>query len=272
MRLVWLLAAVPLAACAVATVSTDDAGGVKDSGGVTDVAIATDTGGPSDSGGGGADVKADVVVDAGSSGAVLQVNEVAPNVTGSADLIELMATKGGDIGGITIEQDITTKVVLATLPSVVGSSGDFIVVHLNATGSVATETTSKTACSDPACYSGAWDVVGGTTGITYSGRAILTRSPDGGAIQDGIPFYNSGTTSPSTFYAQVEALQDAGAWLPANCDGGACSTNALAQAISANWTSAGTAITKSVARTGNADTNKAADWVVGTSSFGVTNP
>ena len=272
MRFAWLVPLLPAAACAVATVS-DDAGvdaAAQDSGGGKDVTT-LDTG-PVDSGS-KTDAGLDVAVDSPSStNATLQVNEVAPNVAGSADLIELEAVTGGDIGGITIEQDITTKVVLATLPSVVVTTGDFIVVHLNAPGTVATETTSKTACSDPACYSGAWDVVGGTTGITYSGRAILTRTPDAGTIQDGVAFYNSAAASPATFYAQVEALQDAGAWLPANCNGNPCNTNALAQGISANWAATGTTIAKSVARTGNADTNKAADWVVGTSSFGATNP
>ena len=140
-RLAWLLG-LPVAACAVATVTGEDAGGLDAGKDVAAVDVATadtssDTGGPSDSG-------VDAPIETGTSGPILKVNEVAPNITGSADLIELMATKGGDIGGITIEQDITTKVVLATLPSIVVASGDFIVVHLKAPGTVVTETTSKT--------------------------------------------------------------------------------------------------------------------------------
>lgn len=268
-RWVWLLSA-GLAACAV---GGGDAGG-PDAGG--DANAPSDSGSdaapPSDSGkgDGGADAAVDAPIEAGV--AVLQVNEVGPNVASSADLIELFAKTGGDIGGITIEQDITTEVTLATLPTLHVAAGDYVVVHLNAPTGVTTETTTKADCSNAACYAGAWDVVGGTTGITFSGRVILARAPNAGAIQDGVAFYNSGSASPATFYEQVEALQDAGAWLPASCSGNPCSSNALAQGVSANWNGTGTTTAKSIARTTNQDTSTASDWAVGTSSFGATNP
>ncbi len=268
----WLVWIAPCAACAVAA-TIDDAGSTLDAGGkdvaaqqdasTTDVSVKdSSTSDVTDSG---------IAVETGSGFASLQVNEVAPNVTGSTDLIELLAVTGGDIGGITVEQDITTALTLATLPSLVVATGDYIVVHLNAPVTVTDETASKTDCTGIGCYSGAWDIVGGATGITYSGRVIVTRGADAG-VQDGVAFYSSSAISPATFYQQVEAIQDAGAWLPTNCGGNPCSTNALAQVISVNWVSAGMSSAKSIARTANADTNKLADWALGTSSFGLTNP
>ena len=257
-----------VAACAVATAMQD--GGV-DAGSDVAQPDATADAPVKDAAGDATDAANDSAAEAASSFASLQVNEVAPNITANADLIELYAVSGGDIGGITVEQDISTSLVLATLPSITVATGDFIVVHLAASGGVTTETTSKTGCTAAACYPGAWDVVGGSTGITYTGRVLLARGPDAG-IQDGVAFYNSAAVSPATFYVQVEDLQDAGQWLPANCSGNPCSTNALAQGISANWAGTGTTTAKSVARAGNADTNTKADWAVGTSSFGATNP
>jgi hypothetical protein len=109
------------------------------------------------------------------------------------------------------------------------------------------------------------------TAITYSGRVLVTRGPDAG-IQDGVAFYRSGTTSPATFFDQVEALQDAGQWSPSSCSGNPCNTNALAQGISFNWAGLPTTLVTTAARAGNKDTNAAGDWAVGASSLGATNP
>ncbi|HEX4513195.1 MAG TPA: hypothetical protein VH054_06650 [Polyangiaceae bacterium] len=258
------------------------------SAGACAVATGSDDGGTSEAGNDDAstfDVKADVVDasanDAGKIDAApdapaslfasLQVNEVAPNVTNNEDIIELVATTGGSVLGISIEQDITTKVVFATLPDVTVAKGDIVVIHLNPPNGVATELTHQTDCASPSCYPNAWDIAGGTTAITYSGRLLLARGPDAG-IQDGVAFYRSGTSSPATFFDQVEALQDAGQWLPADCSGNACSTNALAQAISFNWAGLPATLVTTAARSGNADTNAAGDWKVGASSLGAPNP
>lgn len=249
----------------VADATTDDGGDASVSDGGKPDATSKD-GGAMD--GGGMDASS---IDAGPI-AVVQINEVNPNITGSADLIELYVTTAGNTLGITIEENITGVTTLATLPDLSVSAGDFVVVHLNAPSGVKTESASKTDCTDAACYSGAWDVVGGTTGITYSGRVLVARDPKSN-IQDGVAFYNSSATSPKGFYLDVESLQTAAAWLPADCGGVPCSTNALAEGISANWVGCGTAASgKSVARASNADTDKAGDWAVGASSFGATNP
>ncbi len=210
--------------------------------------------------------------DAGAGVAILKINEVNPNITSSLDLIELRASVGGATAGITLEQDINTKVVLATLPAINVATGDLIVVHLTPPIAVTDETASKTTCINAACYTGAWDVRGGTTGITYSGRLLVLRAPNS-TILDGVAFYRMGTASPGTYFGELMALQGAGAWLPANCGGNPCNTNLLAESISADWNGTGTTATgASVARKGNADTDKAADWGVGVHSFGVTNP
>ncbi len=159
--------------------------------------------------------------------------------------------------------------MLATLPALTVSKGDLIVVHLGAT-TATTETTTQTDCTDTSCYAGAWDVAGGTTGVTYSGRVLVVRGPNS-TIQDGAAFYTG--TPPAAFSQNVMSLQSAGAWLPADCSGNPCNTNTLAETVSVVWTGCGTGASgSSVARKANADTNYAADWAVGSSSFGATNP
>ncbi|HEX7604117.1 MAG TPA: hypothetical protein VF316_21010 [Polyangiaceae bacterium] len=272
-----VIAVLGSAACATSVVNLDDDGGVPllDAGkdvGVQDTGV-IDTGTQDDGSAPPPDSGVDAPnPDAGAGVAILQVNEVNPNITGSLDLIELRVTSGGSTLGITVEQDITTKVVLATLPAITVATGDFIVVHDNPAVAITNETTTKATCVAAACYAGAWDVRGGATALTYSGRLVVVRAPNS-TIMDGVAFYKKGSTSPAAFHTEVTALQTANEWLPADCGGVACSTNALAEAISADWAAcAVTAGGVSVARKGNADTNKAADWVVGPSSFGATNP
>ncbi len=268
--------------CATSAVLDDDAGApidaskdvTKPDSGVPDTSV-PDTGVPDTSTiDSGVDAAPDTggSPDAGAGVAILKVNEVNPNVTGSLDLIELRASAAGSTNGITVEQDIAGKTLLATLPAINVVAGDLIVVHLTPPVGVVDETSSKTSCNNAACYTGAYDVKGGTTGITYSGRVLVVRAPNT-TILDGVAFFRSGSTSPGTYAAEVQALQAAGAWLPVNCGGNPCNTNMLAEGISADWNGAGTAANgASVARKLNADTDKASDWVVGTESFGATNP
>jgi len=205
-----------------------------------------------------------------SSVGTLQLNEINPNITSSLDLVELLAVTPGSISGITLEQDIASKTVLATMPNITVAKGDLVVVHLGSTAATS-ETSTQADCTDTSCYSGAWDVKGGTTGITYSGRVLVVRSPSNGPIQDTAAFYTA--TPPSGFSADVMSIQNAGLWLPADCSGNPCNTNLLAETVSVVWTGCGnTPSGNSVARKANADTNYATDWAVGTSSFGSTNP
>ena len=204
------------------------------------------------------------------SPAQLQLNEINPNIGSSLDLIELLAKSPGTINGITIEQGISTKTILATLPNLVVAQGDLVVIHLGAPTS-STESTSKTDCSDASCYGGAWDINGGSAGVTYSGRVLVVRNPNNGTIQDAAAFWTG--TPPAAFPTDVMSIQGSGDWLPANCGGNPCNTVQLAESVSVDWSSCGnTASGSSAARKANADTNYAADWAVGPSSFGSSNP
>ena len=118
--------------------------------------------------------------------ALLRLNELNSNITNGADLIELRVIEAGDIAGITIEQVLTTPVVLATLPSLVVAANDLIVVHLNAPGGVTNEMLTKDQCGGPACYDEAWDVRGEDTGLFFGNRVISVM--DGATYQDAVPF------------------------------------------------------------------------------------
>jgi hypothetical protein len=206
--------------------------------------------------------------------AVVQINEVNPNLTGSTDLVELLVLTGGSLGGLTLQQDLSAPTVaLATLPAINFAAGDLVVVHMTP-GTVTTETTTKGDCTDPACYPGAWDVAGGTTGITFSNQVLVVLDP-ALAIQDAVAFVKSGSTT-STFPANLQAIQTAAAWLPADCGGALCTytSTPTAQAVSADWsTVANTAAGASIARAANGNTKQATDWAITTSSsFGASNP
>lgn len=210
--------------------------------------------------------------DASAPSSLLKLSELAPNVSGGGDVIELRAVGAGSIGGWTVEQDITNAVVLATLPPITVAQGDVVVVHLIAPSGVVNETSSKGGCSSGACYSTAWDVVGGSTGITFSGRVIVIRRPDK-TIVDGAPFYRNGLASGAGFAGELSALQKAGQWLPSTCNGGACSSNELAEPLAVDWLGVGTSTTSTtIARKGATDTDRASDWTLGPSSLGVVNP
>ena len=100
---------------------------------------------------------------------------------------------------------------------------------------------------------------------------LVVRSPSNGPIQDAASFYTA--TPPTSFSGDVMSIQSASQWLPADCNGNPCNTNILAETVAVVWTGCGTSATgASVARKANADTNYAADWAVGTSSFGSSNP
>jgi hypothetical protein len=113
-------------------------------------------------------------------------------------------------------------------------------------------------------------VNGGTTGITFSRRVLAIVDPSGDA-QDAVAFTNNLLTSPTTYAALLQGLQDAGDWQPANCSGDPCDDNSTptANEVSAVWAGAsGTSLTSpSVQRTGG-DTDARDDWVVAPPTFG----
>lgn len=223
-----------------------------------------------------------IITTAGAQPAKLMINEVNPNIGSSRDLIELLVKKSGQLRGFTIEQGLSSSVILATLPALKVSAGDIIVVHLNPDATLngdafVSETQSIGQCPNsmyPANYDGAWDVHGGTTGITFTNRVLVIRDSLGN-IQDAVPFTNGGST-PSAFPPDLQNIQAQSLWLPANCGGVNCDYTSTpgAQAISVSWLNAGTTRTgNSVQRKYSTDANINTDWTSAPTSptFGALN-
>jgi hypothetical protein len=204
--------------------------------------------------------------------ASLQINEVNSNITGAQDLVEFKVIGDGSISGLKLYANST---LLATLPDVSVTTGDIIVLHLN-NNTIASETSTKTDCTNTVCYAGAWDIFGNTIGITYSANVLIVKDSTG-ATQDAVAFSTpgGGGASPAAFLTALTAAQNAGAWLPADCAGATCSdaTTPTAQGVSFDWAGLGVSATGSSAqRAGDSDSDSAADWTVATGSFGSTNP
>lgn len=216
--------------------------------------------------------------------AEMVINEVNPNISTSRDLVELLVISAGTTMGITLVQDGSVLDTLATMPDVTVAVGDLIVVHLNptaATGAApASETVSKTqfpAAMYSANYDGAWDFHGGTTGLTFSHRVLRVEAPGGGSSLDAVPFVLSTTVSPpAAFPGDLQALQAAGRWLPADCGGSPCSytSTPTAVGVSVDYNGCGTSPTgNSVARQSGQMTMQKGDWnAAATPSWGVANP
>ncbi|NUO47424.1 MAG: hypothetical protein HOV80_01065 [Polyangiaceae bacterium] len=216
------------------------------------------------------------------SAANLVINEINPNITGSTDLVELLVTGAGSTNGITLLQDGTNVETIATLPDVNVAAGDLIVIHITpaaATGAApSSELTSKTQfanASFSANYDNAWDFHGGTTGLTNNNRVIRLEAP-GGVVLDAVPFAITSGTPPAAFPGDLQALQAAGFWLPANCGGAPCDyvSTPTAIGVSVLYTGVGnSATTNSVQRKLGFDTMQASDWnAAAAQTWGQPNP
>lgn len=208
--------------------------------------------------------------------AKLMLNEVNPSITGGKDLIELYVVEAGSTGGFSLYQDATAadQVLLTTIPAIAVAKGDIIVVHLNTVGT-ASEYLTKDQNTAAGNYATAWDTYSSTTtALTYSNRAVVLKDQTG-AVVDAVPFVNTTLqTPPGAFPAQLQALQAAALWTPADCGGAPCTyaSTPTAQAVSADWTGTGSAITgNTVARKDLTDDNNKDDWAVGAQTFGLPN-
>lgn len=212
--------------------------------------------------------------------ALLTLSEVNSNLAGGADLIELTVTRAGSLGGFTLRSGLTMTVgtsgaLLATLPAICGALGDVVVVHLvPGAAPAASETASKTQFDSGTYtqnYDTAWDVLGASTGLGAT-TVITIRNPDGTYLE-AVAFQDGGNAATTAGYKSgLIAAQAQSLWLPANCGGAACSdaSTPTARAIGASWAGLGsTPAGSSVHRTGTA--HDASSWVVGPSSFGVSN-
>jgi hypothetical protein len=205
----------------------------------------------------------------GTAGAV--VNEVAPNITGGADLVELYVTSAGPLAGMTLEASPgATPTLLATLPPICAAAGDIVAVHTSATG-VTTETQSKTDSTGPASYPFAWDVVGTGSSIVFTDRVLALRDA-GAQLLDAVPFSNQDGAVSADYAASLVAVQGVGEWIPADCSGSPCA-GAAAEQVAVDWTGAGMSTTADTVRrgAGGGDTNQASDWSVGVQSLGLPN-
>jgi hypothetical protein len=205
--------------------------------------------------------------------AVLSLNEVHPNITGSADLIELVVTQAGNAAGITIRQNFTNSILLATLPSIELNLGDRIVVHLNPADGWTSETGSPSEAFCGGCTAGAWDVRGNAVGITYTSVVLLVRAPNG-IVQEGVPFTNSATTASVSFASDLQSLQTLGLWNPIDCSGFLCTDGSTPSArdISVEWGGLTSAGTTSVGRVPDGtQSHSKGDWQISPSTFGASN-
>jgi hypothetical protein len=201
----------------------------------------------------------------------LLLNEINPNLS-ALDLIELKVLTAGTLNGIVLKQNPMPSsggaATFITLPNVLVAQGDLVVVHLGATSLV--NETAKDGCNDPVCYATAWDFFAATK-ITYGYRLLAAVAPDG-TLLDAVPFYTQ--TTQGDFPANVQYAQGLGHWLPADCGGAPCTflSDPTVQSVSFDWTGIATTVGgNSAQRKTTGDTNTAADWFVGASSFGLAN-
>jgi hypothetical protein len=211
--------------------------------------------------------------------ATLRIEELNANINGNRDLLEIRALTAGSVAGVQVVQDPGASgagTVLAELPGIIVAAGDRIVVHFAPIGET-DETTSQTQCTDIACYATAWDVRGAAAGILFSNRVVALRAPISAALIDVVAAGRSDLVTPTAaFPANLQFVQAAGQWLPADCNGAPCTYTSTpsALAIAADWTTLGTTPTAlSLQRSGAAsDTNLRADWLLAPASFGLANP
>jgi hypothetical protein len=208
--------------------------------------------------------------------AVLQISEVAPNITGGKDLVELEVLTGGTTKGIAVLQNPVLggsgTVTLATLPDVQVTAGDIIVVHLN-DATVTSESSAKNDCVSAACFTAAWDFAGAATGISFTNTVLSVAASDG-TTMDAVPFAQPPSTTPATFPATLQFIQHLGHWQPADSGGVPTdyTTTPSALDVSVDWSTVGTTASGNTVQRSGADTNSKADWSVKANSLGLANP
>jgi hypothetical protein len=215
--------------------------------------------------------------------AVVALNELAPNIASVRDLIELRVLSTGSVNGITVVQRGSSVETLVTLPDLVLTANDLIVVHLNgatATGAApGSESTTKNQYANAtysANYDGAWDFHGGLTGLTFSNRILEVRAP-GAVLQDVVPVVLSTSSSPpGAFPGLLQQLQADAQWLPADCTGALCTytSTPTAVAISVDYLGCGTTATgNTISRKLGGFGSVKTDWnAAAAHSLGLPNP
>ncbi len=192
--------------------------------------------------------------------ATIAINEVSPDVTSTPfDWIELYVVDNGNTNQFVLKEGTSSLMIF---PSANVTAGDYILVHLKATGSEINETASKTQSSDFGSSATAWDFYSSDTGLTTTDNVITLLSPDT-SIADALVFADyGGTFSGST--TEANNAITAGVW---SKDGG--SVAETDGAWSAEVSSAKSIMRKSDNYT--AGSKKRYNWFVATATPGATN-
>ena len=186
------------------------------------------------------------------------IDEVAGDVSGGGNLVELRVLHDADLGGA---QLFANGSVIATFPTPLQvTAGDLVVAHLGDPG-IASETSSgsESDCVATACYAGAWDV--NATGNLSFGDVVLEVKSGGSndpVVDDAVPFTSSSVvTAPTAYTSAYAAIVAAHRW----------------SGTAVDWSSMGTTATGTTAqRAGSgADTNAGADWSAAASTLGAAN-
>lgn len=220
-------------------------------------------------------------------GGLVQLTELNPIISGSAgELIELQATRAGNIGGFSVRLNATAAAVngsnLANFPAgLCVAVGDIVVVHVDPPAAIVGtgETTSKS--QEPTAtfsthFDAAWDVRGTTTALPNSDSVVYVRDA-GGTYVDAVAYTDgdANNTENASFIASLQYAQSLTLWTPADCTGQACSDTSTptAEGVSASHAGAATTVAgNSLRKSAVSAARTAASWSVGASSFGTINP
>jgi hypothetical protein len=170
--------------------------------------------------------------------ATLIINEYNPNIGGSQDLVELLATNGGSVAGFTLYMDFTAanRRHLADLPTnLVVTTGDFLLIHLDPPASPSPAPTTEfnignpspspqAQCTFSTCSNLAWDVAANDNlGLSYRSRRLITLVGPDGNVMDAVAYTGESGGSAGNG-AELQAAIDGGFWSTA-CNASPCADN-----------------------------------------------
>jgi hypothetical protein len=216
--------------------------------------------------------------------AVVRINELNANITGGCDLIELRAIAGGSMEGFTItERTGGSNELNMTFAGLTVAKNDYVVVHLNGgsvtcnPGAVGNETTSKTQFVSVANYATAFDWYATDTGLTSTDNVIQIKDAAGNIV-DAVLVADAATgTAAANSETAAAAVAAANQWtMPGGGVpvGGFVDDAFRANAVLDLNATGTTAVTSSIQRTDDLDSNSLNGWTTGAgvaSTWGANN-
>jgi hypothetical protein len=205
--------------------------------------------------------------------AVLKINEINANITGSCDLLELRVISGGTIAGFTVTERADN---LITMPDMIVAANDIIVIHMNGVncGAGTNETVSKDQFSIAANYPTAWDFWSADNGLFNTDNVFQVR--DGlGTLQDAVLAADSDldvntAVNSETAAAIVAAANQwftlAGVVPPGGYVDGSFRANAVLDLNGTAMNATGVSIQRE-----NTDNNDEGDWTMAAQTWGALN-